>query len=143
MVWILLAALGVPLWLCALAIVAIVVRRRKLLAREGNVPVRRRLPGKTRWSRGQAIWVHDVFAHRRSPASWSESLTWVTTVTTRQVADAGEAKELRRLGDDLVIAVMTGNDGQQVECATALVHGVDLLGPFAVEVAGQPKSARA
>ena len=38
-IWIILAALGVPLWLCALAILALMYRNRALRQRPGDVPV--------------------------------------------------------------------------------------------------------
>ena len=50
-----LALLGVPLWLCAILILVIVVRNRKLRKRHGDIPVRVKRPGKQRWTRGHAI----------------------------------------------------------------------------------------
>jgi hypothetical protein len=142
MTWIILAAVGVPLWLCSIAIVVLVLRNRKLRARSGNIRVRRRLAGKARWQRGHGVWVHDVFAYRRSPAGWAESLTWVTSVSTRAVVNAAEAKKLRRLGEGLVLSVMTDDDGMEIEFASRAEDGLDLLGPFAVEAAGRPREAR-
>ena len=72
MVWAFLAWVGVPLWLCALGIFALVYRNRALRRRHGNIPVRVLRPGKTRWTRGHAVWVKDVFAWRGSPAAWNE-----------------------------------------------------------------------
>ena len=40
MIWVILAVLGVPLWLCALAIIAVVLRNRSLRKRAGDVPAR-------------------------------------------------------------------------------------------------------
>src|SRR5512132_4168566 len=77
MIWAILALLGVPLWLCAIGIFALVFRNRTLRRRHGNLPVRVRRPGKTRWTRGHAIWISDVFAWRGSPAAWSEDLLHV------------------------------------------------------------------
>jgi hypothetical protein len=134
-IWIVLAAIGVPLWLCALGLFTLIARNRKLRSRGGDLFVRRRLHGKTRWGRGHGVWVHDVFAYRGSPAAWSESLLWVATATTRAVADASEAKKLRRLGENPVIILMTGSDGSTVEFATRLDNAVDLLGPLAVQAA--------
>ena len=79
MIWATLAAIG----LCALAILALVRRNRALRARPGNVPVRVHRPGKRRWARGHAVWVHDVFAVRSSPAAWKEELIWVSEVSLR------------------------------------------------------------
>jgi hypothetical protein len=136
MIWIILAALGVPIWLCALAVLSLVIRNRGLRKRAGDVPVRRRTPGRTRWTRGHGIWVHDVFAFRGSPAMWSETLTWVTEASTRRVAGAEEAKKLRRLGEHPAIVVMKADDGSTVELAAPEGRALDLLGPFAVDAAG-------
>ena len=64
MIWALLAFVGVPLWLCALGIFALVYRNRALRSRHGNIPERVLRPGKTHWIRGHAVWVSDVFAWR-------------------------------------------------------------------------------
>jgi len=138
MIWIILAALGVPLWLCLVAIVTLVMRNRTLRTRGENVPVRRRLAGKTRWRRGHGVWIHDVFAFRGSPAAWSESLDWVATATTRAVTDASEAKKLRRLGERPTVAVLTMVDGSTIEYATSTEHALNLLGPFAADAAQSP-----
>jgi hypothetical protein len=61
-IWAILVLLGVPLWLCALGILAIFASNRKQRKRPGDIPVRVRRPGKERWTRGHAIWVSDVFA---------------------------------------------------------------------------------
>ena len=80
MIWALLAFVGVPLG-CAPGIFMLLYRNRGLRHRPGNVPVRRHLPGKRRWSRGHGVWVSDVFAFRGSPAAWQESLLDAKSVT--------------------------------------------------------------
>lgn len=131
MIWIILAALGVPLWLCAAAITTLLLRNRSLRQRGGDIPVRRRIAGSERWTRGHAIWVHDVFAFRGSPAMWSESLLWVTATSTRTPDGADDLKKLRRLGDQPTIVTMTDDDGSTVEFAVPADRTIDLLGPFA------------
>jgi hypothetical protein len=54
-IWIFLAAIGVPLWLCAIAIVTLIIRNREIRKRAGNVPVRLHPAGGKRWSRGHAV----------------------------------------------------------------------------------------
>ena len=71
MIWAILAVLGVPLWLRAAGITVLMMRNRSLRERPGDIPVRRRLLNKSRWTRGHGLWVHDVFAFRESPATWS------------------------------------------------------------------------
>jgi hypothetical protein len=74
MIWAILAAMGVPLWLCAVGILTLLLRNRALRNRAGNVPVRVRPAGKKRWSPGHGVWIHDVFAFRGLPAAWREAL---------------------------------------------------------------------
>lgn len=130
MIWAILAALGVPLWLCAIGIFMLLFNNRRLRKRYGDVPVRVRRPGKKRWTRGHAIWVSDVFAWRGSPAAWTEELLWVSDATARP-ADQEERKKLHRLGDDPAIATLAAADGETVEVAAAPEQVSALLGPFA------------
>lgn len=143
MIWIVLAALGIPLWLCATALLVIFLRNRALRARRGDVPVRRRPAGRKRWRRGHGVWVHDVFAFRGSPAMWDEYLTFVTKAETRPVASTPEARRLRRLGTGAVVCVMTGEDGTATEYAARAEHALELLGPFAAEALAKPRQAQA
>lgn len=130
MIWAILAALGVPLWLCAIGIFMLLFNNRRLRKRYGDVPVRVRRPGKKRWTRGHGIWVSDVFAWRGSPAAWNEELLWVSDATAR-AADPEERKKLHRLGDEPAIATLAAADGETVEVAAAPEQASALLGPFA------------
>jgi hypothetical protein len=125
-IWVILAVLGVPLWLCACAITALVLRNRAIRHRPDNMPVRRRLPGKKHWTRGHAIWIHDVLAFRASPAAWKENLLWVIADEKRQ-PDTDEAYKLRRLGPDPIVVAVTDDSGVTVEFATDAQHA-DALG---------------
>lgn len=130
MIWAVLAALGVPLWLCGLAFLAMLFENRKVRNRYGNVAVRVRRPGKKRWKRANAIWVSDVFVWRGSPGVWNEGLVHVTGLTFRS-ADADERKQLRRLDAEPAIATLAVPDGEAVEVATAAEYRTALAGPFA------------
>jgi hypothetical protein len=130
MIWALLVLLGVPLWLCAVAIVTVVFRNRKLRKRPGNVPIRVLQPGKTRWSSGHGVWVSDVFAWRGSPAAWREDLVQVRSASLR-AAEAEEQTHLHRIGEHPVIATFEVADGGTFDVATAAEHRVAILGPFA------------
>ena len=99
MVWAVLAFLGVPLWLCAAGILAVVFRNRALRKRHGDIAVRVLRPGHTRWTRGHAVWVSDVFPWRGSPAAWNEDLVPAIGVRERQ-ADDSQRRKLHRLGDE-------------------------------------------
>ena len=130
MVWIALAALGVPLWLCALGVLALLSRNRTLRRRGGDLPVRVRREGSTRWIRGHAVWVSEVLAWRGSPAAWREDLLRITALSSRPV-DANDPKKLHRLGRGAVVAHLTTEEGQLLEVATSSEHAAALTGPFA------------
>lgn len=130
MIWAILAAVGVPLWLCAVGILALLLRNRALRTRPGNVPVRVRRPGKKRWSPGHGVWVHDVFAFRGLPAAWKEALVWAADATVRLPTEE-ERKKLHRIGEEPVVATLTLVEGETIEFAARSEHEHDLLGPFA------------
>jgi hypothetical protein len=132
MIWAILAAVGVPLWLCAVGILTLVMRNRALRARPGNVAVRVRPQGKSRWMPGHGLWVNDVFAYRGSPAAWKEGLFWVTAASERP-ADAEERKHLRRIGDEPVIATLTVDDAgttRRIDVAARASDARTLRGPY-------------
>ena len=119
MVWAILFLLGIPLWFIVIGISVTVIRNRKLRARHGNIPARVKRPGKTRWTRGNALWISDVFAFRGSPAAWSEDIVQVTGVALRDPSDE-ESHKLRRLGDGLQIATLSVADGEPYEVAAGV-----------------------
>jgi hypothetical protein len=130
MIWAILAALGVPLWLCAAGILTLLLRNRALRKRPGNVPVRVHPPAKKRWSPGHGVWLHDVFAFRGLPAAWKEALVWATEAEVRAPSHE-ERKKLHRIGDTPVIVTLSLAEGGTIELATKAEHLDHLLGPFA------------
>ena len=130
MVWAALAWVGVPLWLCALGIFALVYRNRALRRRHGDIPVRVLRPGKTRWTRGHAVWVKDVFAWRGSPAAWNEDLELIVDASLADAAPE-DLKGLHLMGDAVVVASLTTDDGTGLRVATTAEHALALLGPYA------------
>jgi hypothetical protein len=130
MIWAILAALGVPLWLCAVGILTLVMRNRSLRKRGGDVAVRLRTAPDKRWRPGHALWVHDVLSFRALPSGWSESLLWTTDVSVRD-ANEQERKKLHRIGDRPVIALFTLDGGDTVEAAASVDSRDLLLGPYA------------
>ena len=129
MIWAILAFLGVPLWLIALALLGLYFRNRTLRKRPGNIPVRVLRQGKRRWIRGHGVWISDVFAWRGSPAAWREDLAQVRSVYVH-VPDAEQRKKLRRLGADAVVASLSLADGSSLDVATKGEHRAALPGPF-------------
>lgn len=135
MIWAVLALVGVPLWLCVLGIFALVYRNKSLRQRHGDIPVRVQQAGKTRWTRGHAVWVSDVFAWRGSPAAWSEDLFQVVDVRVGAL-EPEELKKLHRLGENPAVATLTPDIGEPVRVAVASEHRAALLGPYGTTVAG-------
>ena len=127
MIWAILVLLGVPLWLCAIAILALVLRNRGLRKRALDMPMRLRMDPEGRWHRGHGLWVHDVLGFRGSPAAWKEGLLWVTGVTTRELTPE-EAHKFRRL-DQPVVATFTVADGPTAAAVISRHHLGLLLGP--------------
>jgi hypothetical protein len=136
MIWAILIFLGIPLWFCAMGILMLYRNNRSLRKRPGNVAVRVKPPGKTRWIPGHAVWVHDVLAFRASPAAWKELLVWVTAAAAREPT-AEEAKKLHRLGDDKVVAALETAGGGTIEIAARAENRKTLLGPFVDTDAGR------
>jgi hypothetical protein len=135
-IWIILAFLGVPLWLCVGGIVYLLLLNRRLRKRQGDISVRvRHAPGE-RWGRGHAIWVGDVFAFRSSPSGWSESLDLIRSARPRELT-ADDAHHLRHV-EDPIVALLSGDD-RTIEVASAGSQKDAVLGPFKTErVLGGP-----
>ena len=128
MIWAILALLGVPLWLCAIAILLLVFRNRGLRKRAADIPMRLRLDANGRWHRGHGLWIHDVLGFRGSPAAWDEALLWAADGAPRELTSE-EAHKFRRL-DQPAAATFTAVDGPAFEAVTTRSHLALLLGPF-------------
>ncbi len=137
MVWVILIFLGVPLWICVAGILVTVLKNRGLRKRPGDIPVRVKRAGKTRWARGHAIWVSDVFAWRSSLAWWNEGLVHVKNIALRSPSEE-EQHALRRLGDGVVIATLSDANDEELEVATAPERKAALVGPFVTAAVADP-----
>ena len=129
MIWAILVLLGVPLWLCAVAILVLVLRNRALRKRPDDISLRMRMLPDGRWRRGHGLWAHDVLAFRGSPAAWAESLQWVSSATPRELT-AKETRRARRLDQPVAVTLAVGGR-PAAEAITAGAHLPRLLGPFA------------
>lgn len=137
MIWAILAIIGVPLWLIAIALLMLFFRNRKLRKRPGNIPIRVLRPGKKRWTSGHGIWISDVFAWRGSPAAWHEDLFRVSGVSIHS-ADAQEREKLHRIGDDPVVASFALDDDATLKVAARHEHQSILAGPFVLATEAVP-----
>jgi len=54
-IWAILAMLGVPLWLIAIALLVLVLRNRGLRKRVLDIPMRLRVDPEGRWRRGHGL----------------------------------------------------------------------------------------
>ena len=125
-----LAAALTALGLGALALAVTVRRNRRLRRRPSNVRAFMRHPDRERWLAGHGVWVNDVFAFRRSPAGWNETLLWVTSASTRTATDE-ERGRLRRIRDEPAIATFMLASGGSIAFAAHAEDRAELLGPFA------------
>jgi hypothetical protein len=113
-----------------MGLLGLVMRYRTVRRRHGNIPVRMRRAGKKRWSRGHAVWVHDVLAFRASPAAWYESLLWVTDIYER-APTSEDRRRLRRLGKDMAVGTLRLNDGTLAQVAARRQYAPALFGDVA------------
>lgn len=134
MIWAILVVVGVPLWLCAIGILVVARRSRRLRSRNDNIPVRVLRPEGTRGRRGNGIWVSDVFAWRGRPAAWEDDLFHAVGGHDRDAAPA-ELRALRRLGADCAVVEFSGPDGETLTVAAVGTLRQSLLGPFATTTA--------
>jgi hypothetical protein len=123
-------ALATALAIGLLALLVVVSRNRALRRRPGNVPVRARFRGSVRWVRGHGVWINDIFAFRRSPAGWQETLLWVTNASACPASEE-ERVSLHRLGDNPVVATFVLASGGSMAFGARADDRGRLLGPFA------------
>jgi hypothetical protein len=123
-------ALATALAIGFLALLVVIRRNRALQRRPGNVPARARLRGSGRWVRGHGVWVNDIFAFRRSPAGWQETLLWVTSASAYPASEE-ERLSLNRLSDNPVVATFVLASGGSMAFAARAEDRGRLLGPYA------------
>jgi hypothetical protein len=124
-----LAAALTALLVAALALLVTARRNRAQRERPGNVRAFVRYPDRERWLGGHGVWVNDVFAFRRSPAGWEETLLWVASASARAPTEE-ELARLRRIGDPVIVSFALASGGSIAFAAPAEDRAA-LLGPFA------------
>jgi hypothetical protein len=136
MVWILLAALGVPVWLVVGALAAGLWSRRAFKRAPGVFPAKLRVeagevPGfKTSWPRGAAYarWVHDVLLVHRGLALVRNNVLAVAGANGPLVV--GGPEEITRLGPSPVVLSLTLDGGATVELAGRSEDRDAVVGPY-------------
>lgn len=123
-------ALVTALAIGLVALLVVVRRNRWLRLRPGDVPVRARLRESGQWARGHGVWVNGIFAFRRSPAGWQETLLSVRDASARPASEE-ERVTLHRLGEDPVVATFVLASGSSMAFAARAEDRGRLLGPYA------------
>ncbi len=141
MVWILLAALGVPVWLIVGALAAGLWSRRNFTRAPGTFRAKLRLtadgasPAGTSWPRSavDARWAHDVLLVHRGFARARYIALPVAEASGPVVA--GEPGQIKGLGTRPVVLTLTLDDGRTAEVAARPADRDDMVGPYAAALA--------
>ena len=148
MIWVILAFLGIPLWLIAVGILGSLWNRRqvkntsgvfacKLRASSGDVPG---IGGKFSRMSSYALWVHDVLiVYSGLPLAKSKPYPVVKAEAPLAAADTDEVK---RLGEQPQLLTLRLDDDASLEVAAAQGDSKLLLGPFEQVAYAAPESAR-
>lgn len=134
MVWILLAALGVPVWFVVGALAAGLWSRRAFKQTPGIFPAKLRVaagkvPGvNASWPRLPlyARWVHDVLLVHHGFALVRISVLPVASVSGPLV----DRPEITRLGSSPVVLALTLDGGARAELAGRADDRDDVVGPY-------------
>ncbi len=136
MIWIILAALGIPIWLVLGGLAATLVSRRSFKRRPGVFPVKLRVVSgevaalKDSWPRrgGYAWWVHDVLLVQHGPALLRTDALAVAGVT--QTISSRGADEIRGLGDAPLVMTLELDGGASIELGAPSDFRGTMVGPF-------------
>jgi hypothetical protein len=137
MVWILLAALGIPLWIVAGALIATLLSRRQFKRAPGAFPAKLRIvsgdvPGlKDSWPRRPLLarWTHDVLVVQRGLALVRCDVLGVTQATGSLTT--GDPDAIRGLGAEPLLLTVVLDHGASVELAAPADAKSPIVGPFA------------
>jgi len=137
-IWIILAALGIPIWFVLGALGASLLSRRSFKRRDGVFPVKLRVVSgevatlKNSWPRrpGYARWVHDVLLVQHGLALRQTEALAVAGVT-RTGSERG-ADDIHGLGDTPLVVALELDGGASVELAASSDDRGTMVGPFGV-----------
>lgn len=136
MIWIILAALGIPIWLVLGGLATTLVSRRSFKRRAGVFPVKLRVVSgevatlKDSWPRrpGYARWVHDVLLVQHGLALLRTEALAVAGVT--HIGALRDGDDIRGLGDAPVVVTLELDSGASVELAASSDLREVMAGPF-------------
>ena len=139
MIWILLAALGIPLWMIAGLLVGAGLSRRAFKRTPGVFPAKLRAVSadvehvKRTWPRrpGYARWVHDVLLVQRGIALMRTSALPIAHAT----GPIDSSAEIRGLGAHPLVMTIALDDGIEVQLAAPAKFREPMVGPFLGAVA--------
>lgn len=137
MIWILLAALGVPVWLVVGALAAAILSRRAFKRDPGVFPAKLRVvSGRSvglgsSWQRMPVYvrWVHDVLIVHQGVALVRNRALPVARITGSLVP--GSPEDVKRLGPQPILMTLVLDDGATVECVAPADARDLMVGPFA------------
>jgi hypothetical protein len=133
MIWIVLAALGVPVWLLVGGLLYALRLRRRVRRTPGMFPCRLRPAGpaveEARWSRAKqhAGWVHDVLLVHRGPA-----LARYEAFAVASVSGPVAATTVKGLGEMPSVLRLHLDDGRLIDLAVRSQNATPATGPFVV-----------
>jgi hypothetical protein len=137
-IWIILAALGIPIWLVLGGLGASLLSRRSFKRRPGVFPAKLRVVSgdvatlKSSWHRrpGYARWVHDVLLVQHGLALRQTEALAVAGVT--HTGSRGGADDISGLGDSPLVVTPELDGGASVELAASSDDRQAMVGPFGV-----------
>ena len=135
-IWIILAALGIPIWLVLGALGATLLSRRSFKRPAGVFPAKLRIVSgevptlKDSWPRrpGYARWVHDVLLVQHGLALQRTEALAVSGVTP--ASSPHGADDIRGLGDAPLVVTLDLDGGASVELAASPEFRTVAVGPF-------------
>lgn len=136
MIWVILAALGIPLWMVAGALVTTLWSRRRFMRAPGAFAAKLRvvsgdvagLKSSFPRSRLAARWVDDVLmVHRGVALARSDAFAVARATGSRTASGDGEVKGL---GPDPLVLTLMLESGASVELATHADAADTMVGPF-------------
>jgi hypothetical protein len=128
MIWIILAALGVPIWLVVGMLGAALWSRRKFRAIPGVFPCKVKRADDERWPRTTtyALWVHDVLLIHGGPALVKTVPIGVTGIERGRTP----APDVKLKGGNPVSISFRSDDASVFEVAVPSGFAATLAGPF-------------